>query len=195
MVSSSNVPPVAAGGDFTAAALLSVSGTFNSTPNSTFTLQFFFGTGCDASGHQFIGAIPIPLGSQTVTTDPSGNAAYAFSFDFPSGTSTGFVNSTATDASGNTSEFSTCLGVTNPLRIISACKGEGKQLIINGSGFASGATVLLNGDQEKTSFVSSTQVIAKKAGKRAQTGDTLTVRNPDGSETAVLNYTRVNCSP
>jgi len=192
---SSNIPSATEKSDFTSAARLSVSGTFNSAPNSTFTLQFFFGTGCDASGHQFIGAIPIPLGSQTVTTDPSGNAAYAFSFDFPSGTSTGFVNSTATDASGNTSEFSTCLGVTNPLRIISACKGEGKQLIINGSGFASGATVLLNGDQEKTSFVSSTQVIAKKAGKRAQTGDTLTVRNPDGSETAVLNYTRVNCSP
>lgn len=46
-----------------------------------------------------------------------------------------------------------------------------------------------------TSFVSATQVIAQKAGKRAQTGDALKVRNPDGSETQVLNYTRVNCSP
>lgn len=192
---SSSIPSATGEGDLTAAARLSVNGTFNSTPNSTFTLQFFFGTGCDTSGHQFIGAIPIPLGSQTVTTDPSGNAAYAFSFDFPNGISSGFVNSTATDASGNTSEFSTCLGVTNPLRIISACKGEGKHLIINGSGFVEGAKVFLNGDQEKTSFFSSTQVIAKKAGKRAQTGDTLKVRNPDGSETSVLTYTRVNCSP
>ena len=68
-------------------------------------------------------------------------------------------------------------------------------MIINGSEFASGANDLLNGDQEKTSFVSSTQVIAKKAGKRAQTGDTLKVRNPDGSETVVLIYTRTNCPP
>src|SRR6185295_11802329 len=139
VVSSSNVPPVAAGGDFTAAALLSVSGTFNSTPNSTFTLQFFFGSLCDASGHQFIGAIPLPLGSMAVHTDVNGDAPYSFSFDFPSGKTTGFVNSTATDASGNTSEFSTCLGVTTPLRIISACRGEGKQLLVNGFGFVSGA--------------------------------------------------------
>jgi hypothetical protein len=79
--------------------------------------------------------------------------------------------------------------------ITNACKGEGKQLIVNGSGFVEGAKIFLNGAQEKSSFVSSTQVVAKKAGKRAATGDTLKVRNPDGSETAVMTYTRVNCSP
>jgi uncharacterized delta-60 repeat protein len=79
--------------------------------------------------------------------------------------------------------------------ITSACKGEGKQLIVNGSAFVEGAKVFLNGSEEKTSFVSSTQMIAKKAGKRAQTGDILMVRNPDGSQTPVFTYTRVNCSP
>jgi hypothetical protein len=79
--------------------------------------------------------------------------------------------------------------------ITSACKGDGKQLVINGSGFVDGAKIILNDAQEKTSFVSSTQIIAKKAGKRAVTGDTLKVRNPDGAETTVLIYTRVNCSP
>ncbi|HSB09810.1 MAG TPA: hypothetical protein VLM38_10030, partial [Blastocatellia bacterium] len=77
--------------------------------------------------------------------------------------------------------------------ISNACRGEGKQLIINGSGFEDGAKVFLNGAQEKTSFVSSTQVIAKKAGKRAATGDTLSVRNPDSTETPVFPYTKNRC--
>jgi hypothetical protein len=175
-----------------------VIGTFNSTPNSTFSLQFFFGSICTASGHQFTGAIPIPLRPTVqVTTDSNGNAPFTFTFDFPPGFSAGFVNSTATDTLGNTSEISSCISVALPsaFLITSACKGDGKQLIISGSGFAEGAKVFLNGEQEKTLFVSSTQVIANKAGKRAVTGDTLKVRNPGGTETAVLNYTRVNCSP
>jgi hypothetical protein len=195
ILSSSFAETSGIGGALAPAATLSLRGTFNSTPNQTFTLQFFFGSGCDASGHQFVGAIPIPLGSMMVSTDSNGDAPYSFSFEFPVGRSSGFVNSTATDATGNTSEPSACLAIFNPLRISSACRGEGKQLIINGSGFRSDSKVFLNGEQEKTSFVSSTQVIAKKAGKRAQTGDTLKVRNPDGSETAVLTYTRNNCSP
>jgi titin len=196
LILSSSVPPAPAEGEVSPAARLSVSGTFNSTPNQTFTLQFFFGSGCDASGHQFIGAIPIPLQPTiNVTTNNNGDAQFNYTFEFPTGIASGFVNSLATDAAGNTSEASTCLAVANPLRIISACKGEGKQLIVNGSAFVEGAKVFLNGGQEKTLFVSSTQVIAKKAGKRAVTGDTLKVRNPDGTETAVLNYVRSSCSP
>ncbi|MEK6322315.1 MAG: VCBS repeat-containing protein [Acidobacteriota bacterium] len=193
---SSNLPSAPADGTLSPAASLSVSGNFNSKPNSTFTLQFFFGSGCVASGHQFIGAIPVPLGSLPVSTDGNGNASYTFSFEFPVGRSSGFVNCTATDASDNTSEASTCLAVMNPLRIVSACKGEGKQLVINGSGFVDGAKVYINGVVEKkTRFASSTQVIAFKAGKRTFTGDTLKVRNPDGSETQELTYTRVDCPP
>src|SRR5262249_44564545 len=114
----------------------------------------------------------------------------------PAGFSSGFVNSQATDPNNNTSEISGCITVVNPnpVSITSACKGAGKQLIINGSGFVSGAKVFLNGGAEKTTFISATQVIAFKAGKRAMSGDTLKVRNPDGAETPGFNYTRANCS-
>jgi hypothetical protein len=90
------------------------------------------------------------------------------------------------------------VSVTAPVgpTVSSACKGVGKQLIINGSGFVDGAKVFINGlVEKKTLFVSSTQVIAFKAGKRTFTGDLLTVRNPDGTETPALNYTRVDCTP
>lgn len=195
----------AADGSVSAAASTTVRGTFNSVPNSTFTLQFFLGSGCTGSGQQFFGAIPIPLQPTIqVSTDNNGNAMFSFTFDFPSGMNSGFVNSTATDGVGNTSEFSACIAVENPnaLRIISACKGTGKQLIINGSGFVDGAKVFLQSvsdgggfNREKTLFVSSTQVIAFKAGKRTFTGDKLKVFNPDGTESLEFPYTRVDCPP
>src|SRR6185369_8821992 len=47
-------------GSVSPAALATVRGSFNSVPNSTFTLQFFLGSGCTASGQQFVGAIPMP---------------------------------------------------------------------------------------------------------------------------------------
>lgn len=185
-------------GSVSPAAITIVRGSFNSVPNSTFTLQFFLGSGCTASGQQFFGAIPIPLQpTLQVSTDNNGNAMFTFTFEFPGGMSSGFVNSTATDVVGNTSEFSACIAVQNPnaLRITGACK-SGKQLIVNGSGFVDGAKVVINGDVEKkTLFVSSNQVIALKAGKRTFDGDKLKVRNPDSSEAPELSYTRVNCPP
>jgi len=88
-----------------------VTGTINSTPNSTFTLEFFFASGCSTVTHQLSGSVPISLGTLSVTTDGSGNAVYTFSFTLPSGSTSGFVNSTATDVNGNTSEFSQCIAV------------------------------------------------------------------------------------
>jgi hypothetical protein len=183
------------------AAITTVTGVFNSTPNQTFTIEFFFGSNVDASGHQFLGAIPIPLRPTIqVTTDSNGNSPFTYTFEIPGGANSGFVNSTATDATGNTSELSSCIAVscsaTAGPAINGACKGDGKLLVINGAGFVDGARVLINGAAEKkTRFVSSTQVIAFKAGKRTFAGDKLRVRNPDGTETPELIYTQVACPP
>jgi hypothetical protein len=186
-----------------AIASVQVKGRISASANTIYTLQFFFGSNCSSGqGHQFSGAIPVLISTTQVTTDGSGIAPYdlILTFSLPDGMPGGFVNATATDPLGNTSEISECRLVTgtNPaidLQITSACKGDGKQLIINGRNFVEGAKVFLNGGSEKTQFVSSTQVIAKKAGKRAQTGDTLRVRNPGGAETPEFNYTRTTCSP
>ncbi|MEK6322314.1 MAG: FG-GAP-like repeat-containing protein [Acidobacteriota bacterium] len=180
---------------------ITVAGTLSATPNTAYTIQFFFGSSCNSGqGHQFIGTIPVLLGTTLVTTDGSGITNYNVSLPLTAtATSGGFVNATATDPVGNTSELSGCTQVTGTVpvtgpTITRACKGDGKQLIINGVGFVDGAKVVINGAVEKkTQFVSFTQVIAFKAGKRTFTGDILTVRNPGGVDSQGFSYTRVDC--
>lgn len=82
-----------------------VQGTFNSAPNTTFTIQFFSSLDLHASG---FGQGRQWLGTSTLTTDASGNATFALNVPVavPAGQ---FVTATATDPTGNTSEFSNAL--------------------------------------------------------------------------------------
>jgi len=83
-----------------------VTGTLNSTPSSTFTIELFDNLSCDSSGS---GEGATFVTSTIVTTDASGNAS--FSLVLPLAMTV--VTATATDAAGNTSEFSACLGVAS----------------------------------------------------------------------------------
>lgn len=85
-----------------------VAGTLNSTPNTTFRLEFFSNTACDASGN---GEGRIFLGSIDVTTDANGTVSFNSTLSVAT-TSGSFVTATATDPGGNTSEFSACRTVT-----------------------------------------------------------------------------------
>jgi titin len=79
-----------------------VAGTLDSTPNTTFRLEFFYNSAQDPSGY---GEGETFLGSASVTTDGNGDAA--FSETFPTELTTGTpVSATATDPDNNTSEFS-----------------------------------------------------------------------------------------
>jgi hypothetical protein len=87
---------------------VSVSGTLNSLANASFTLEFFANASCDASGH---GEGQTYIGTAATNTDGSGNASFGpLSFAVPAGQSA--ITSTATDAAGNTSEFSACQTAT-----------------------------------------------------------------------------------
>jgi hypothetical protein len=86
----------------TSGATTRIIGTLNSTPNSTFTLDFYANTAPDPSG---FGEGQRYLGSTTVTTNAAGNAP----FDLPLAAATAngeWVTATATDPAGNTSKFS-----------------------------------------------------------------------------------------
>ena len=76
-------------------------GSLNSDPSSTFTLQFFASPTADPSG---FGQGQTLIGTTTVTTDSSGNASFEVSF--PVAVTAGYaISATATDSSGDTSEF------------------------------------------------------------------------------------------
>ena len=81
---------------------IEISGSFNSTVSSNFTLEFFASDLLDPSGH---GEGQDFLGSLLITTDIVGDEA--FTTTIPVGVDSGrFITATATDSFGNTSEFS-----------------------------------------------------------------------------------------
>jgi titin len=84
---------------------LYVSGGLNSTPNGTYRVELFANAACGPLGH---GQGKTYLGHTDVTTDGSGNATFTVSFPLAASAETPVVTATATDADGNTSEFSAC---------------------------------------------------------------------------------------
>ena len=86
-----------------------IQGTLTAAPNTAYRIEFFSDLACDASG---AGQGRVPLDSLSVVTDDGGGVA--FSPSLPLGVTPGqVVSATATDPSGNTSEFSTCQPVTS----------------------------------------------------------------------------------
>ena len=83
---------------------VTVAGSLNSTPNTTFTIDFYSNPTCDSSGN---GEGQTYIGSTNVTTNGGGNVAFnqTFNVTIPLNHR---VTATATDPSGNTSEFATC---------------------------------------------------------------------------------------
>jgi uncharacterized repeat protein (TIGR01451 family) len=82
-----------------------VQGTLNSTPGSTFSIQFFGNAACDATGN---GEGQTLLGTTSVTTNAGGTAAIPL-FAAAAGQ---IVTATATSSSNDTSEFSACVTVS-----------------------------------------------------------------------------------
>jgi hypothetical protein len=77
-----------------------ITGSVTGTAGQTLTIQFFSNTAADLSGY---GQGQTYVGSTTVTTNSSGNAS--FTFVAPSNIVGQSLSATATDASGDTSEF------------------------------------------------------------------------------------------
>jgi CSLREA domain-containing protein len=94
-----------------------VEGTLNSAATTTFTLEFFASGACDPSDH---GEGAVFLGSAMVTTDGAGDASFTETLA-TAATAGEVVTATATDPSGNTSEFSPCVRVnTVPTFVVTA---------------------------------------------------------------------------
>jgi parallel beta-helix repeat protein len=87
---------------------LGIRGSLNSTPNQSFRIQFFASPSCDPLYNSGEGAIF--LGARTVLA--GNNCVADFFATFPPTVPAGYViTATATDVTGNTSEFSPCVPV------------------------------------------------------------------------------------
>ena len=83
-------------------------GSLNSTPATSFRIEFFSNPSCEASGN---GEGQTYVGSTAITTD--GSCGASINVTLPSTVAVGqFISATATDADGNTSEFGPCVKVT-----------------------------------------------------------------------------------
>jgi uncharacterized repeat protein (TIGR01451 family) len=83
-----------------------ISGTLNSTPDTfDYVIEFFANDTCDPSGH---GEGKTYLGSASAATDGNGDASFTFSSPIVPFSAGQVITATATDSSGNTSEFSPC---------------------------------------------------------------------------------------
>jgi hypothetical protein len=89
--------------------VLTIQGTLTSTPNTTFTIEFFANTVCNPSG---FGEGERFLGATTVTTNASGTASFMVTFAIAIDPGQ-FIATTATDPNNNTSQFSRCVEVTS----------------------------------------------------------------------------------
>ncbi|MGH9943651.1 MAG: Calx-beta domain-containing protein, partial [Pyrinomonadaceae bacterium] len=97
------------------AGTINVSGALSTTAQAgrTYTVHWYFSAGGQCSSNEAasrpraFGIVP------NVTTDAQGRAPFSFPLDFPTDVTSGIVNCTATDAQGNTSEFSACIPVTD----------------------------------------------------------------------------------
>ena len=93
-----------------------VLGTLNSTPNTTFTLDFY-ANDPDKGNAGAYGPGQYYLGSATVTTDGSGNVSFNIS-GLAATTPGEWISATATDPGGSTSEFSLDIPATVPSSIV-----------------------------------------------------------------------------
>jgi titin len=94
---------------------MTIQGALNSRPNQKYTLDFYQNPVCDNTYNRHVGQGKNYLGSTDVNTNSSGNAS--FTTTLSTAISSGVVIATATDSSGNTSEFSECVNITSTLPV------------------------------------------------------------------------------
>lgn len=123
--------------------------------------------------------------------------------DFAEGPITFYIAGVQANNNGRTSgdqvstSFLSLLSEPLPPPFIDETRIEirGKKLFVGGGNFAEGADIYVNDEKQKTSNDEdnpSTLLIAKKAGKKIEPGETVTIKviNPDGNASNEVSFTR-----
>ena len=173
-----------------------VAGTLASEPNATFTLDFYADSSPDPSGY---GQGQRYLGSATVTTGPSGDAP--FTVTLPGTTAPGdYITATATDAQGDTSEFSQDITQTAPIVAgLSPQLGpaSGKTTVTIIGTHLAGVTAVRFGTHEARNFVvnSDSQITATSPAESPGTVDVTVVTVAGTSATSPADHYTFTVAP
>jgi len=175
---------VSAGGDTT------IHGRLNSTPSSQFTIDFYANDACLGRPQDYYEGKTY-IGSAPVTTDAGGDAAIDVVLSgvtLPAGQ---VVTATATDANGNTSEFSQRIVISaNPTS--GNAPGNGP-ITLSGFNFLSGATATVGGLPATDVVVTDYNTITLTTpALPAGTINDITVTNTDGTNGTLANAWIVN---
>ena len=159
-----------------------IEGILNSTASTTFDVDLYAAPVCQSSPQGFLQGETY-LGTLPVTTDGSGNAS--FEADVPEVLAAGQrVTATATDPSGNTSEFSQ--GLLFTMDPESGPAGGGTETTLHGMLFEMGATVTVGGVPATNVLVQgSTSILATMPPLAAGSVNDVSVVNPSGTSGVV----------
>ncbi len=129
-------------------------GSLNSTASTTYDLEFFANGSCANRPREFVEGETY-VGSTQVTTDATGIAG--FDVTFPVATAAGArISATATDPSGNTSEFSQ--RIIFSISPTSGPAAGGTPITVFGTNFVDPTTITFGGVAANVTFVSDQQL-------------------------------------
>src|SRR5262249_46801501 len=158
-----------------------VTGKLDSTPTTTFDLDFYANTVCSNFPREFLRA-GAWLGTSQVTTDGSGHAD--IDVTLPAATSDGArISATATDPSGNTSELSQ--RILFSITPTSGPASGGTPISASGTDFADLTTMTIGGVSASVTFIDDHTLDATTPVLAAGTVNDVVVMTPDGT-TGVL---------
>jgi len=157
-----------------AGASTRIMGNFHGAASTTFNLEFFANPACSSFPKEFLEGQTY-IATEQVTTDGSGNAA--IDFNFPVETESGVrISATATDPSGNTSEFSQRIIFSiNPT---SGPAAGGTALNVAGTDFAEPTAMTIGGVDVPVTFVNSQNLTATSPALAPGTFNDVVVQTP-----------------
>jgi hypothetical protein len=152
-------------------------GKLDSTPSTTFDLDFYANPACSNFPREFLEGQTY-LGPAQVTTDGSGHAS--IDVTFPMATEAGArISATATDPAGSTSEFSQRIIFSITPASGPATGGTG--LTVLGTDFADPVTMTIGGVAASVSFGSNQMLSATSPALAPGTVNDVVITTPDGT--------------
>jgi uncharacterized repeat protein (TIGR01451 family) len=167
-----------------------ISGNLNSTPLTSFRIEFFSNLACDAMGN---GEGEVFVGSTSVTTDVTGDAPINTTIPLivPGGR---ILTATATGPGGDTSEFSACIAVagSSTSADIALTKSGAPDPVVAGNSITYSITVTNSGPDDGTSIVLTDSVPVNTTFQAIASPPGWTCTTPAVGGTGAVNCTNPN---